>query len=273
MYIALATTPDNRHQGSTKLHMDLTDAYNINLWATSTQTNDLGYALWHLFLASDAPLLRKFLIEECGFTGSGDPIHAQYIYLTPDLLQRLFKKYGVLPYTIHQYPGEAVLIPAYCAHQVANVADAIKIACDFFSMSNLRRTERLVGELRQQRLSDSQGDDVLQFYLTLWYTWSSLSRLAKICSRDVTSPDSFRELDILADSSVYPDSTPLVSIPLDDPLQMSGDPPNNSDFGDYATSTGMDVSNREQRKRERAKEQKKARRHARPYGASFTNNL
>jgi hypothetical protein len=168
-------------------------------------------------LARDAALLRKFIIEECAFTGPGDPIHSQHIYLTPELLRRLFEKYGIRPYGVHQYPGEAVFIPAYCAHQVANMVDEIKVACDFFSMTNLRRTERIVGELRHQRLSESEGDDVLQFYLTLWYAWLSLSQLANAYSSDIASQDSFRELDTLADTSVYPNSA---SIPIDALSQM-----------------------------------------------------
>jgi hypothetical protein len=59
--------------------------------------------------------------------------------------------------------------------QVANYADAIKIACDFMSVDNLKRTERVAGELRRQRLAVLYGDDVLAFYLTLWYTWEALS--------------------------------------------------------------------------------------------------
>jgi hypothetical protein len=118
---------------------------------------------------------------------------------------------------VRQYPGDVVFIPAYCAHQVANMADAIKIACDFCSMTNLSRTERIVGELREQRLSDSEGDDVLQFYLTLWYTWLGLSRLAKTSSGENVSHDSFRELDSLTDITVYPNQTNLSFVPTDAP--------------------------------------------------------
>jgi hypothetical protein len=60
--------------------------------------------------------------------------------------------------------------------QVGNAVDAIKIACDFMSLDNITTTQQLVGELRQQRLSTSWGDDVLQFYEALWYAWRSLSR-------------------------------------------------------------------------------------------------
>jgi hypothetical protein len=61
--------------------------------------------------------------------------------------------------------------------KVSNKSDAIKIACDFISMENLHRTERLVGEFREHRLASNWGDDVLQLYTSLWYAWISLSPL------------------------------------------------------------------------------------------------
>jgi len=117
MYNADETIPDNMHHGSTKLHMDVTDALNRMLWAANSSDGERGCAKWEIFDAIHAPLLRKFLVEH-GFTGLGDCIHSQRIYLTPHLLKCLFEKYRIRPYTIVQYPGDIVFIPAYCAHQV-----------------------------------------------------------------------------------------------------------------------------------------------------------
>jgi hypothetical protein len=36
------------------------------------------------------------------------------------MLQCLNNGYGIQPYTIYQYQGEAVYIPAYCTHQVCH---------------------------------------------------------------------------------------------------------------------------------------------------------
>jgi JmjC domain, hydroxylase len=165
--------------------MDVTDALNRMLWAAKSPDGEPGCTKWEIFDAIDAALLRKFLIE-CGIMGPGDPIHSQMVYLTPHLLKLLFEKYGIRPYTIFQYPGDVVLIPAYCAHQVANCADAIKIACDFISVENLNRTHRLVGELRHQRLSHSWdedgiawGEDEIELEKSLYYAYTSLSRRYK----------------------------------------------------------------------------------------------
>jgi hypothetical protein len=117
MYNAHGITQHKNYHGSTNLHMDLTDAINAMVWAAQKEGKP-GYALWHIFLAVDAPILRKFLKEDLGFTGPGDSIHSQTIYLTPGNLEHLALKYNIRPYTILQYPGDVVFIPAGCAHQV-----------------------------------------------------------------------------------------------------------------------------------------------------------
>jgi hypothetical protein len=117
MYNANGSKQDNVHHGSTNLHMDLTDAVNVMMWA-ALNGKKTGHALWHIFPAVSGTL-RKFLREE-GFTGHGDPIRSQSFYVTPDMLQRLEATYSVRPYAIYQHPGDAIYIPAGCAHQVCH---------------------------------------------------------------------------------------------------------------------------------------------------------
>lgn len=120
MYIANGTTQAESRHGSTRLHEDLTDAVNLMLWAGSLSDGQQGYAEWHIFDADDVPALREFL-EKAGFSGPGDSIHSQQIYLTPSALDRLYNEFHVKPYLIKQYPGDAVFIPAGCPHQVHNL--------------------------------------------------------------------------------------------------------------------------------------------------------
>jgi hypothetical protein len=116
MYNSHQTSPDEVHQGSTKLHLDLTDAVNVMLWANMSDSEPA--ALWHIFWPQDAEILRKFLIQDIGFHGFGDPIHSQMFYLTPSMLHHLHNQHNIQPYTIYQRPGEAIYIPAGAAHQV-----------------------------------------------------------------------------------------------------------------------------------------------------------
>ena len=196
MYNAEATLQDDQHHGSTCLHMDLTNVVNIMLWAADPPDGGPNYAVWDLFSPEDSSIVRKFLKEVAGFKGEGDPIHSQTICMTPTLLKLLWETYGVRSYRIYQRVGEAVYIPAGCAHQVrffilclsayywqvdiydqvSNATDAIKIACDYVSIANLQRTHQLLAEFREHRLLTNSGDDVLQFYTVLWYAFLWLSK-------------------------------------------------------------------------------------------------
>jgi hypothetical protein len=105
--------------GSTKLHMDLTDAVNIMIWAGDCSDGTPGYALWHIFPAAVSHILRQFLVEE-GFKRFGDVIHSQEIYVNDAMLGRLYDKHNIRPHVICQRQGEAVFIPAGGAHQVCH---------------------------------------------------------------------------------------------------------------------------------------------------------
>lgn len=118
MYIAKATPLNAFEVGSTILHEDVTSAVNLLIWASKIDDGSDGYAIWHIFTADDTLILRQFLLDEGICHQTGDPIHSQSIFLTQTLLERLNRRHGIQPYTIKQYMGDAVFIPAGCAHQV-----------------------------------------------------------------------------------------------------------------------------------------------------------
>ncbi|KAG6877450.1 hypothetical protein C0993_007134 [Termitomyces sp. T159_Od127] len=53
---------------------------------------------------------------------ANDPIHGQQFYLDEEMRERLYATTGVKSYRFYQRPGEAVFIPAGCAHQVRVVS-------------------------------------------------------------------------------------------------------------------------------------------------------
>lgn len=146
MYNAFAGLEGPAGQGTTRLHMDVADAVNIMVYASDREDKTPGCAVWDIYRAEDADALRDFLVEK--FTpkkGKGpvrftDPIHAQMFFLNSNLRRELFENKGVKSFRVYQYPGEAVFIPAGCAHQVCNLADCIKIAIDFVSPRKLSNT-------------------------------------------------------------------------------------------------------------------------------------
>lgn len=87
--------------------------------------------MWHIWRREDLDQLRAFMrANQAAFpdvtTASGhvelaaweDPVHSQRFMLTDALLQRLHEDTGVQPWQFEQNLGDAVIIPAGCAHQV-----------------------------------------------------------------------------------------------------------------------------------------------------------
>ncbi|KAH9048628.1 hypothetical protein EDB83DRAFT_2170073, partial [Lactarius deliciosus] len=166
VYFALAAKQDDSHHGSTRLHCDLTDAVNVCVFAAQQHDGSPGGARWDIFSPEDTARLRKILSVH-----TEDPVLAQNTYLTPARLRQLELSHDIKAYTFFQHEGEAVFIPVGCAHQVSNVTNAIKIACDFVSAEHLSTTIGLVSTFRQHRISKQSGDDVLQVYTTLLHAW------------------------------------------------------------------------------------------------------
>ncbi|KAI0715183.1 hypothetical protein C8Q76DRAFT_768217 [Earliella scabrosa] len=176
LYCALGSVVDDVHSGSTRLHLDMSDAVNILTYASTTYDGSAGHATWHIFAPEDSKSIRAFLRARHD-ARDGDPIHNQEYYLTPSMLRELEAQYSVRPYTIRQRVGQAVFIPAGCAHQVANLADCVKIACDFISQESVSICQILSAEFRLQRLARRWPSDVIPFASMLYYTWTSTTLL------------------------------------------------------------------------------------------------
>ncbi|SAM03739.1 hypothetical protein [Absidia glauca] len=200
MFIAYGLDPldDTCHVGTTNLHCDMTDAVNVMCHAqgyggntgkkyelgVSATTGIPAAAVWDVFAFEDLPTLRRFVgqlwnemhgprqsprINSSQPSSKVDPIHGQWIYLTKALLLRLDKEHGVKPWRLYQNPGDAIYIPAGCAHQVANYQNAIKCAFDFVSPENINRSAEIT-----RQFGHAQREDALQLKTTLVYAWMSV---------------------------------------------------------------------------------------------------
>jgi lysine-specific demethylase 3 len=118
MYVALATTDEEGSKGSTRLHMDMADGVNIMVHSEPRPDGSQGVAAWDLFRAEDADRLRRFLKRRFGANGQHDPILSQQYYLDAELRKELYDDYGIKSHRVYQRPGDAVFVPAGCAHQV-----------------------------------------------------------------------------------------------------------------------------------------------------------
>ncbi|ORY32100.1 hypothetical protein BCR39DRAFT_524154 [Naematelia encephala] len=172
MYNAFAARETKGGHGSTRLHMDVADAVNIMVYASPRPDGQPGCAVWDLFRADDADKIRKYLVKKFQNTHKFyDPIHSQLFYLDSAMRKELLESYGVVSWRVYQYPGQAVFIPAGCAHQVCNLADCIKIALDFVSPHNVKRCQRLTQDFRTENVVKAWKEDVLQLYNVMWFAW------------------------------------------------------------------------------------------------------
>lgn len=123
MYLA---TADLDETGSTAVHLDVTSAVNILAYAHSATVGTPG-ALWHIFPAEETPRLRQYLREKLKLQATdGDPIHAQRTYLTRSMRAELSER-QIRYFEIKQKVGQAIFIPAGCAHQVCELRECAGI--------------------------------------------------------------------------------------------------------------------------------------------------
>lgn len=102
----------------------MADAVNIMMFANDSKDGLPGVAVWDIFRACDSDKLRAYLRRHFDrqSTEYRDPIHSQLFYLDTDHRRRLYEEEKVYSWRIYQRPGEAVFIPAGCAHQVRSRA-------------------------------------------------------------------------------------------------------------------------------------------------------
>ncbi|KAF8211605.1 Clavaminate synthase-like protein [Mycena galopus ATCC 62051] len=186
MYNANANREAFGSKGSTRLHMDMADALNLMTYAAPDADGKAGCAAWDLFRAQDSDKIRKFMRAKFALTGL-DPIHMQQIYLDDHARRQLWEEYGVKSYRVYQKAGEAVFIPAGCAHQVRNLSDCIKVAIDFVSPENIERCEKLTREFREVNQTKAWKEDVLQLRTMMWFAWLSCCRQESLAVDKETS--------------------------------------------------------------------------------------
>ncbi|KAI9491390.1 hypothetical protein BDB00DRAFT_766999 [Zychaea mexicana] len=173
MFIAFGSDQGEQGVGTTKLHCDMADAVNVMCHANNTNGDrNHSAAVWDIFPYESLMTVRAFvgkIANENQVKLRGDPIHDQWLYLNDSLLERLEKEHGVKGWRLHQNPGDAVFIPAGCAHQVSNYHSAIKCAYDFVSPENVVRCLDITSQFGRVR-----REDALQLKNTLLFAWSDL---------------------------------------------------------------------------------------------------
>ncbi|KAK5906480.1 hypothetical protein CgunFtcFv8_002343 [Champsocephalus gunnari] len=107
-------------------------------------------ALWHIYLNKDMEQVREFLRKEQSLDGAPeqDPIREQGLYLSRKQRQQLLEEQGVQGWTVVQFLGDSVLIPAGAMHQVQNLHSCVQVINDFVSPEHVANSFHLSQELR-----------------------------------------------------------------------------------------------------------------------------
>lgn len=106
-------------KASTALHMDVMDAINISLSGDET-----GSALWYIFPADKVDILRNYLnnrYKDSPNAPKGDIIHSGCVVFDDEMLHDLAQKTYIMPWVIHQRPGDMVFVPSRCPHMVSGI--------------------------------------------------------------------------------------------------------------------------------------------------------
>lgn len=123
-------------------------------------------ALWHIYTSKDGEKIKEFLhkvAKEQGveIAADHDPIRDSSYYLSRKLRQRLLDEHGIQGWTVVQFLGDSVLIPAGALHQVQNLHSCIQVINDFVSPEHVGHSFHLTQELRSSK-EEMNYEDKLQ---------------------------------------------------------------------------------------------------------------
>uniref|UniRef100_A0A7S3RGU3 JmjC domain-containing protein n=1 Tax=Strombidinopsis acuminata TaxID=141414 RepID=A0A7S3RGU3_9SPIT len=197
--VAKAALDNGVRGGTTRLHCDMSDAINLLVHVASDSGAaevegdarahmlsdcEIGGqeilpshgAVWHIFSAEDTETLRRILptLLPAGTIMPSSFLLDSSVYLNAHILYQLEVDAGIRPYVVLQEVGDALIIPAGCAHQVANIRSCVKVATDFVSPDHIPHVSRLAAERRLLPATHGRKTDVLGFE-TLLFNAASLA--------------------------------------------------------------------------------------------------
>ncbi|XP_014813876.1 PREDICTED: lysine-specific demethylase hairless [Calidris pugnax] len=158
--VAYGVHPQDRTIGTKNLTVEATDSINILVHAAARQDPlpqadaegldpplmerlwDAGgqpAALWHIFRPEDAGRIQDFLQKACEDQRQEGAEEPPRRYLDISLRRRLREELGVSGWTLLQFLGDAVLVPAGAPHQVQSLTGTISVEQRFLSPENVAR--------------------------------------------------------------------------------------------------------------------------------------
>ncbi|XP_024153899.1 probable JmjC domain-containing histone demethylation protein 2C isoform X2 [Oryzias melastigma] len=150
-------------------------------------------ALWHIYLNKDVDKVREFLHKLSKEQGADtppdqDPIREQAWYLSRKQRQRLLDEHGVHGWTIVQFLGDSVLVPAGAMHQIQNLHSCVQVINDFVSPEHVVKSFQLTQELRPNK-EEVNYEDKLQVKNILYHCVKEAVSSLKRSSSDKDAED------------------------------------------------------------------------------------
>ncbi|KAL7869804.1 hypothetical protein AOLI_G00137920 [Acnodon oligacanthus] len=145
-------------------------------------------ALWHVYVSKDVEKVKEFLHKIAKEQGvdippEHDPIRESGWYLSRKMRQRLLEEHGVQGWTIVQFLGDSVLIPAGALHQVQNLHSCVQVINDFVSPEHVVHSFHLTQELRSSK-EEINYEDKLQVKNIFYHCVKDAVGTLKQCSTE-----------------------------------------------------------------------------------------
>jgi hypothetical protein len=117
----IAEQADLEANGTTKVHMDKAGAINLMFYSKPDHNGKVLGARWDIWPSSSIFALSKALDRSASDSCCrlGQAIVSETNYISPDVGKTAFLTSGVRGWHAVQLPGEAVVIPPGCPHQVS----------------------------------------------------------------------------------------------------------------------------------------------------------
>uniref|UniRef100_A0A673HM08 Probable JmjC domain-containing histone demethylation protein 2C n=1 Tax=Sinocyclocheilus rhinocerous TaxID=307959 RepID=A0A673HM08_9TELE len=157
-------------------------------------------ALWHIYTSKDGEKIKEFLHKLAKEQGveipvDRDPICEACWYLSRKLRQRLLEEYAVQGWTVVQFLGDSVLIPAGALHQVQNLHSCVQVINDFVSPEHVVHSFHLTQELRSSKEEINYEDKLqVEFKLEILQHDMSIPMLLALRLKTDTAEQEFREV-------------------------------------------------------------------------------
>ena len=182
-------------RGTTPIHLDMSDAVNVLVYVegaagdaaaaeavvSGRRVGPSDGAVWHIFSQAESRALPAAVAKLVGPSGKrpaavqrvgaevGSMLFDGSIYLDDELLELLAQQAGLVPFVVVQAVGDAVVVPAGCAHQVRNLRSSIKVAADFVAPEHVEQCLWLTSQIRDLPAHHHRHVDVLAVRTILFH--------------------------------------------------------------------------------------------------------